>query len=107
MTGGQMAPTTLLEQKTATTPLGRRAKYEGYPLKHYVFQGNTSDPTTVQEVVKDLKQDYHIEEMVFVGDRGMISKLNLKAIEGQNLTISWGSKYARMPCVRCCFPRSK
>ncbi len=33
MTGGQMAPTTLLEQKTATTPLGRDAKYDGYPLK--------------------------------------------------------------------------
>jgi len=33
MTGGQMAPTTLLGQKTATTPSGRDAKYEGYPLK--------------------------------------------------------------------------
>jgi 2-oxoglutarate ferredoxin oxidoreductase subunit beta len=33
MTGGQMAPTTLLGQKTATTPKGREAKYQGYPLK--------------------------------------------------------------------------
>lgn len=33
MTGGQMAPTTLLNQKTATTPKGRNAKYEGFPLK--------------------------------------------------------------------------
>ncbi|MGE5197957.1 MAG: thiamine pyrophosphate-dependent enzyme [Deltaproteobacteria bacterium] len=33
MTGGQMAPTTLLGQKTATTPEGREAKYQGYPLK--------------------------------------------------------------------------
>ena len=33
MTGGQMAPTTLLGQKTATTPYGRKAKFEGYPLK--------------------------------------------------------------------------
>jgi 2-oxoglutarate ferredoxin oxidoreductase subunit beta len=33
MTGGQMAPTTLLAQKTTTTPLGRNEKYEGYPLK--------------------------------------------------------------------------
>jgi len=33
MTGGQMAPTTLLGQKTATTPEGRDAKYHGYPLK--------------------------------------------------------------------------
>lgn len=33
MTGGQMAPTTLLSQKTATTPRGRSAATEGYPLK--------------------------------------------------------------------------
>jgi len=33
MTGGQMAPTTLLAQKTATTPKGRNATLEGYPLK--------------------------------------------------------------------------
>jgi len=33
MTGGQMAPTTLLGQKTATSPFGRRAQFEGYPLK--------------------------------------------------------------------------
>ena len=33
MTGGQMAPTTLLGQKTATTPQGRQAPLEGWPLK--------------------------------------------------------------------------
>ena len=33
MTGGQMAPTTLLAQKTATTPLGRDVALQGYPLK--------------------------------------------------------------------------
>ncbi|MFH1413316.1 MAG: thiamine pyrophosphate-dependent enzyme [Candidatus Omnitrophota bacterium] len=33
MTGGQMAPTTLLGQRTATSPNGRRAEIEGYPLK--------------------------------------------------------------------------
>ena len=33
MTGGQMAPTTLLKQKTETTPLGREAKEAGFPLR--------------------------------------------------------------------------
>lgn len=33
MTGGQTAPTTLIGQKTATSPAGRNAKTEGYPLK--------------------------------------------------------------------------
>ena len=33
MTGGQMAPTTLIGQKTATCPYGRDPKLHGYPLK--------------------------------------------------------------------------
>ena len=33
MTGGQMAPTTLLGQVTATTPEGRTAHGQGYPLQ--------------------------------------------------------------------------
>lgn len=33
MTGGQMAPTTLLGQKTTTTPAGRRREHEGSPMR--------------------------------------------------------------------------
>jgi 2-oxoglutarate ferredoxin oxidoreductase subunit beta len=33
MTGGQMAPTTLLGQRTTTTPKGREAVHAGYPLR--------------------------------------------------------------------------
>ena len=33
MTGGQMSPTTLLGQRTLTSPLGRVAATEGYPLR--------------------------------------------------------------------------
>ncbi len=32
MTGGQMAPTTLLGMKTTTSPYGRRPEKEGYPI---------------------------------------------------------------------------
>ena len=33
MTGGQMAPTTLVGQKTTTSPFGRSAKHSGYPIR--------------------------------------------------------------------------
>ncbi|HHT65665.1 MAG: thiamine pyrophosphate-dependent enzyme [Caldicoprobacterales bacterium] len=33
MTGGQMAPTTLLDQVTATSPYGRKPETEGYPIR--------------------------------------------------------------------------
>jgi len=33
MTGGQMAPTTLLGQRTSTSPYGRQAEKEGFPIR--------------------------------------------------------------------------
>ena len=60
--------------------IGVVTSYEGYPIKHFVFTGNTSDSTTVEKVIKELKHDYHIKETTFVGDRGMITKLNLSKI---------------------------
>jgi len=33
MTGGQMAPTTLIDMKTSTSPYGRTSELNGYPLK--------------------------------------------------------------------------
>lgn len=33
MTGGQMAPTTLVGQKSTTTPMGRDAQINGYPMR--------------------------------------------------------------------------
>lgn len=33
MTGGQLGPTTLLGQKTTTSPTGRNVEYYGYPIK--------------------------------------------------------------------------
>ena len=33
MTGGQLGPTTLLGQKTTTSPMGRNLEYYGYPIK--------------------------------------------------------------------------
>ncbi len=33
MTGGQMAPTTMLGQKTTTTPLGRQSGTDGFPMQ--------------------------------------------------------------------------
>ena len=63
--------------------IGVVTSYEGYPLKHFVFEGNTKDEKTVGKVVQSLKKDFHIEETIFVGDRGMITRLNLDRIEAE------------------------
>lgn len=69
MTGGQMAPTTLLGQKTVTTPLGRDAAFQGYPLKisemlallpgvKYIERVSTHSPQEVMKAKKSLKQAF-------------------------------------------------
>ncbi len=72
--------------------VGVVTSYEGYPLKHYVFDGSTTDSTTVKEVVKDLKETYHIGETIFVGDRGMITQLNLDKVTDQGYDYIMGVK---------------
>ncbi len=73
--------------------IGVVTSYEGYPLKHYIFKGNTKDETTVGEVVRSLKREFNIEETTFVGDRGMITNLNLQCIENEQFNYIMGVKH--------------
>jgi len=73
--------------------IGVVTSWEGYPIKHYVFEGNTKDEKTVIDVVKQLKKEFKIEETTFVGDRGMITKLNLSTIEDEGFDYVMGVKH--------------
>jgi 2-oxoisovalerate ferredoxin oxidoreductase beta subunit len=48
MTGGQMAATSLLGQKTTTTPYGRNAEGEGFPLKMCEIMATLEAPVYVE-----------------------------------------------------------
>lgn len=50
MTGGQMAPTTIVGQKTTTTPYGRRPQNEGYPVKIAELISQLEAPVYVERV---------------------------------------------------------
>ncbi len=60
----------------------------GWPITHYVWSGNTRDSTTVKEVVEDLSKRFAFSRVVFVGDRGMVTKSNLKML--QESEDAWG-----------------
>lgn len=45
---------------------------EGEPLAIRVFKGNTSDPQTVSDQIEILQKQFHLNEVVFVGDKGMV-----------------------------------
>ena len=72
MTGGQMAPTTLLGQKTTTTPYGRDLKIEGYPIKMseivalvkgsvYVERTAVNSPANIRKTKKAIQKAFQTQ----------------------------------------------
>jgi len=60
MTGGQMAPTTLLGQVTTTSPYGRTTGREGYPMKVSELLASLEAPAYIARVaLGDIKSDLH------------------------------------------------
>jgi 2-oxoglutarate ferredoxin oxidoreductase subunit beta len=73
MTGGQMAPTTLLGMKTTTTPSGREARTAGFPLKItelvamlpgtlFVTRQSVHTPTAVRRLKKAILMAFQLQK---------------------------------------------
>jgi len=69
MTGGQMAPTTLIDQKTSTSPYGRAEAGTGLPLKvsemlaqipsaHYIERVSVHDMANINKAKKAIKKAF-------------------------------------------------
>lgn len=74
MTGGQMAPTTLIDQVTSTSPYGRNSKAVGYPLR-------------ITELLAQLPGAYYVTRQA-VHTAGAVRKLKkalINAFEYQKL----------------------
>jgi 2-oxoglutarate ferredoxin oxidoreductase subunit beta len=74
MTGGQMAPTTLANMVTSTSPFGRDTDWIGYPLKitelianlpgaYYVTRQAVHTPNNVRKLKKALKQSFEYQKL--------------------------------------------
>ena len=72
MTGGQMAPTTLLGQQTTTTPYGRDARIEGYPVKMseilalikgavYIERTAVNSPANIRKTKKAIRKAFQTQ----------------------------------------------
>ena len=65
--------------------IGLLADSDGDPLAVRVFAGNTGDPATVAEQITIIKQQFHVDELVFVGDRGMVKSAGKQALHAAGL----------------------
>jgi 2-oxoglutarate ferredoxin oxidoreductase subunit beta len=72
MTGGQMAPTTLLGQRTTSSPTGRDARLAGYPLPItemlallpgvvYAARGSIADPQSIGRAKAMLRRSFELQ----------------------------------------------
>jgi len=87
MTGGQVAPTTLLGQKSLTTPFGRSVANEGYPLR-------------MSELLATLEAPVYIER-VALGDNKQIvqaARAIKKAVENQVKGLGFSLIEVLSPC---------
>ena len=61
---------------------------QGRPVAVSVFEGNTGDPKTLLPQVETLQKTFAIEQLVLVGDRGMISQKQINELK-QKEGIRW------------------
>lgn len=52
----------------------------GCPVSVSVFEGNTGDPKTLLPQVEKLRKNFELDRLIMVGDRGMISKVQIDAM---------------------------
>jgi len=61
---------------------------QGCPVAVSVYPGNTGDPTTVPDQVTRLREEFGLSEVVLVGDRGMLTRTQLKVL-GEHPGLGW------------------
>jgi hypothetical protein len=63
---------------------GLLSDQQGRPVAVRVFAGNTADPKAFTAIVTDLKDTFALDDLVMVGDRGMITCARIKALRELN-----------------------
>ncbi len=62
---------------------------EGCPIAVEVFEGNTSDPTTFTNQIEKVRSRFGIGQIIWVGDRGMITQARIKEDLKTKQGIDW------------------
>lgn len=70
---------------------GLLADRDGRPVSVQVYPGNTSDPNTVTDQLRRVREKFGIEKAIIVGDRGMLTgkQLDLAAADPQLADYGW------------------
>ncbi len=61
---------------------------EGCPVAVSVYAGNTGDPTTVADQIEKLREQFGLQRVVLVGDRGMLTQPQIDKLK-QHPGLGW------------------
>ena len=62
---------------------------EGLPVAVRVLPGNTGDPAAFTEIIKVVRDKFHLARMVMAGDRGMITSARIDALRELDEDYGW------------------
>ncbi|HEX9359751.1 MAG TPA: IS1634 family transposase, partial [Streptosporangiaceae bacterium] len=62
---------------------------EGRPVAVRVLPGNTGDPAALTEIIKVVRDTFHLARMVMAGDRGMITSARIDALRELDEDHGW------------------
>lgn len=56
---------------------------DGWPIAHHLFAGNWRDASTLERVLDDLEERFGLRRVIVVGDRGMVTAVNLEKLRAR------------------------
>jgi len=77
--------------------MGLLVDNEGRPIGYELFPGNTFDGKTMLKVLQKLKQNYKLNQVIIVADKGLNSKINLKDIKEAGFDYIVSARIKNMP----------
>jgi len=70
---------------------------EGLPIGYQAFDGATYEGHTLIPALKELKEKYRIDKVVFVADAGMMNNSNLLKLEEEKIEYIVGARLKNLP----------
>jgi transposase len=67
------------------------------PIGYRIFKGDTFEGHTFEKALEDLKQEYQIDKIVIVADRGMLSKNNIQLVHERGFEFIIGERIKSLP----------
>jgi len=67
------------------------------PIGYRIFKGDTYEGRTFEKALEDLKNQFHIDKIIVVADRGMLSKNNIEISTAKGYEFILGERLKSLP----------